>query len=146
MQQPAPYIDGEGNRYYNVHQAAQVLEGVCVSTLWRWAEKGVTSFGFKLDVKSEPMKHYRRLSKGELPPKTPREVRMLIPETNIQDLKKILQAAGKNKPGPWSPAELATLEETTLAFRRRAQELDVGRPFPRVIHKSPPVRCATFQN
>jgi len=73
---PDPYIL-DGQRYYNVRQAAHIVEGVSKATLWLWAAHGVTSFGYDLGVKRAPMIHeprgYRHNAKSH------RESRMLIP-------------------------------------------------------------------
>jgi len=114
--QPTPYIDEEGNRFYNTRQAAQIVKGVCQLTLWRWAKRGVTSFGFHLDVQQEPMIHDPRGYRHDA--KTHRDFRMLIPEAKVLALKEILEAAGKKRPDQlgWSPADRDTLE--AVANRR----------------------------
>jgi hypothetical protein len=115
-----PYIDEQtGQRFYNVRQAAQIVEGVTQGTMWNWAKKGVTSFGFELRVEQEPMKHVPRAFRHDA--KTHRETRMLIPEQKVLALKQILQEAGRTRPGPWTRGELATLE--AVAYRHRASVL-----------------------
>ena len=126
MQQPAPHIDDDGNRYYNVRQAAQIIEGVCEVTLWRWASKGVTSFGFKLDVAQVPMTHPPGHSRNA---KNPRKSRMLLTESDVLDLREILREGRKTCSGPWSPAEIDRLEATATEFqRRRSRKLTILHP------------------
>jgi hypothetical protein len=97
-----------------VRQAAQIVEGVTQKALWRWAKKGVTTFGFELDVQREPMKHVPRALRHNA--KTHRETRMLIPENKVLALKEILRDAGITRPGPWTNADRAALE--TVSNRR----------------------------
>lgn len=118
-----PYIDEQtGERFYNVRQAAHIVGAVCEATLWHWAAKGITSFGFELAVQREPMTHHRRSTQT---PRSFRQYRMLIPETTVFALKEILDAAGKKEPGPWSRGELATMEAVA---RRRNRLLPVSHP------------------
>lgn len=119
METPKPYIDDDGNRYYNVRQAAQIVGGVCEKTMWNWANEGETKFGFKLQVKREPMKHHRKHARRENPPIHPREYRMLILEADVLALKEILRAGGRIEPGPWSPADRDRLEVLTHYRHRR---------------------------
>jgi hypothetical protein len=114
--QPPPYIDEQtGERFYNVRQAAQIVEGVTQKTLWNWAKRGVTSFGFDLDVQQEPMIHEPRGYRHDA--KTHRDSRMLLPEAKVLALKEILHDAGRIRPGPWTRDELATLEAATYLHR-----------------------------
>jgi len=123
--EPTPYIDEQtGKRFYNVRQAAQIVEGVSEKTLWNWAKKGVTSFGFELRVEQESMKHAPRSFRHDA--KTHRETRMLIPEEKVFTLREICQAAGRSRPRPWSRGELATLE--AVAYRHRASRLALPHP------------------
>gem|GEM_PF-5802280 len=130
--QPKLYIDEQtGERFYNVQQAAQIVQGVSQGTMWNWAAKGVTSFGFELDVQREPITHHRTSKKPA--PLTHRESRMLISEAKVFALKEILEAAGRKHPRPWSRGELATLEAVA---RRRASgpaSFHQQRP-PAVLH------------
>jgi hypothetical protein len=128
MQKPAPYIDGEGNRFYNLRQAAQVAEGVTASTLLRWASKGITSFGFKLDIKREPLIHEPRGFRHEA--RTHKETRMLIPEVQVLAMKEIFQEVGRNRPGPWSPAEMDALRVAASRYRRTLQVASQHTPRP----------------
>src|ERR1017187_3360549 len=95
--QPTPYIDEQtGQRFYNVRQAAQIVEGVTQKTLWNWAKTGVTSFGFELRVEQEPMKHVPRAFRHDA--KTHRQTRMLIPEESVLALREIFRAVGRDRP------------------------------------------------
>jgi len=117
--EPTPYIDEQtGQRFYNVRQAAQIVEGVSEATLWHWAKKGVTSFGFELNVEQEPVVVHRRWGKTKA--QHFRETRMLLPEATVFDLREILKEAGRTQPGPMTKGELATLEAAT--YRRRASQ------------------------
>jgi hypothetical protein len=118
---PEPYII-DGQRFYNVRQAAQIVGAICEATCWRWADKGVTSFGYHLDVKRLPVTHHRRSTQT---PRTFLDSRMLIPEAQVLAMKQILEAAGKTQPGPWSRGELATLEAVA---RRRNRLLALSHP------------------
>ena len=120
MKPLGPYTDDAGNRHYNVLQAALIIEGVAASTLWLWAKKGVTSFGYDLAVKRHPVTHHASPHRNEPPPRNPRNYRLLIPEAKVLALKEILHEAGKTRPGPWSPGELATL---AAVARRHASKL-----------------------
>lgn len=116
MQKLAPYIDSDGKRYFNVDQSAEIVGAVCPGTMWLWAKAGVTSFGFELDVKRVPMIHAPNGFRHEA--RTHRASRMVISESNLLALREILHAAGKNEPGPSSPAERAELELRTNNYRR----------------------------
>src|SRR5271163_4577598 len=114
----AIYIDeADGKRYYTIQQATKIVSGVCMKTLWNWASEGVTSFGFRLDVKRVPLAHYPRAYRHDA--RTHRDSRMLIPEEQVLALKEIMQAAGKTQPGPWSPTEMAALEAATKRHSTR---------------------------
>jgi hypothetical protein len=121
MQQPAPYIDDDGIRYYNLRQAARIVEGVCEKTLWNWAAQGVTSFGFELQVKRQPMIHDPKGYRHDA--FTHRESRMLIPEERVITLKEILQAGGRTEPGVWTHEEMDRLEVIAQYRKRRAASL-----------------------
>jgi hypothetical protein len=108
MQKDAPYIDDEGNRYYNVRQASRIVTEVSSHTLWNWAAIGVTSFGFELDVKRQPMIHHARVYRHEA--RIHRDSRMLIPEARVLILKEILRAGGKTELGQVSQAIKDRLE------------------------------------
>jgi len=114
MPNPAPYIDSEGNRFYKLSDAARIVEGVTATTLWRWASKGVTSFGFTLDIKQEPLIHDPR---GISPERhTQKETRMLIPEAQVLTLKEILHEAGLSRPVKWCQADRDAVR--VAAFRQ----------------------------
>jgi hypothetical protein len=110
---PAPYVDpADGVRYYTVQQAAKMVSGVCVKTLWNWASRGgVTSFGFHFDVKRVTLAHHARAYRHHA--RTHRQTRMLIPETQISTMAEIMREVGKTKPGPWSPTEMSALKAAT---------------------------------
>jgi hypothetical protein len=118
--QPTPYIDEQtGEHFYNPRQVALMVKGFSLWTVWNWAKDGgVTSFGFDLAVRREPILHHRS---GNDPARVHRQTRMLIPEQKVLALKEILQAAGRTAPGPWTRDELATLE--AIARRHPASEL-----------------------
>jgi len=122
-----PIFDNEGNRLYNVRQAAKIIGGICEATLARWAERGVTSFGFKIDVKFEPLIHapngYRHEALAH------REVRRLVPEEDVLALKDVLQEAGKPKrrSGGLSASELERLEEAAIRIQRRRRSQIVAK-------------------
>jgi hypothetical protein len=115
---PKPYII-DGQRFYNVWQAAQIVKGVSDATLWNWAKKGVTSFGFELDVQREPVIHEPRGYRKDA--KTHRESRMLISEEKVLALKEILQDAGRIRPGPFTDCERDALR--AAAYRHRTPRL-----------------------
>ena len=117
MQPLPPYIDEQtGQRFYNVRQAAQIVEGVSEATMWHWAKKGVTSFGLELAVEREPVIHHR---KGTIkPPKTHRETRMLIPEAKVLAMREILQCVGRSRPNfAWTDCERDALRAATRRHR-----------------------------
>ena len=116
---PIPYVDAAGNRFYNVWQAAQLVGGVSQKTMWNWAAKGVTSFGFKLDVQEEPVLIHRICSKKN-EPRTHKQWRMLIPEAEVFALREIFQEVGRDKPGPFTDCERNALR---VATRRKLQQL-----------------------
>ena len=115
MPNPAPYIDSEGARFYKLSQAARIVEGVTATTLWRWASKGVTSFGFTLDIKHEPLIHDPRGIKPQR--RTYKETRMLIPEVQVLALKEILHQAGLSQPVKWCQADLDALRVAASRHR-----------------------------
>jgi hypothetical protein len=85
---PEPYII-DGQRFYNVEQAAHIVEGVSRATLWHWAKKGsVAHFGLALDVRQEPIANHPN---GE-----PVRHRLLIPEQKVFALREVLQSAGRS--------------------------------------------------
>jgi len=95
--QPKPYIDEQtGQRFYNVEQATQIVQGVSQGTMWNWAKKGVTSFGLELDVREEPLIHDPRGYRHNA--RTHKETRMLIPEQKVLALREILQSVGRDRP------------------------------------------------
>jgi hypothetical protein len=121
---PYTYVDEDGTRYLNIRQAAKIVGEVSEATLYAWARHGVSSFGFNLEVKSQPMIHsangYRHEARRHF------GSRLLIPEAKVLALKKILQTAGKNEPGPWSPEQMDRLEAVALAYqRRRSRQLTI---------------------
>jgi hypothetical protein len=123
--EPTPYIDEQtGERFYNVRQAAQIVKGVSAATVWRWADKGVTSFGFKLHVRDEPMVHHRRSTQT---PRSVRQSRFLIAESDVIVMKELFEAIRKNHPGEWTEVERDNLE---CAFSRRRFRLS------RLSHRS----------
>jgi hypothetical protein len=129
MPKPAPYTDDDGNRFYNVRQAAQIVGDVCEATIWNWASKGVTPFGYELRVKRVAMTHHRRQKSDEAPPKNPRTDRMLIAEADVLALREILQGAGSHRPGGRSIAEMDILEAAAVQYqRRRVRKLAVRHP------------------
>jgi hypothetical protein len=117
MPKPYTYVDEDGTRYLNIRQAAKIVGEVSEATLYDWGRRGVTSFGFDLEVKPQPIIHaangYRHEARRHF------GSRLLIPEAKVLALKEILQAAGKVQPGPWSPEEMDRLEATALAYQRR---------------------------
>lgn len=115
MKRPKPYIE-DGKPYYNVEQSAEIVGAVCQKTMWLWANAGVTSFGFELDVKRVPMIHAPNVFRHDA--RTHRETRMVISGADLLALKEILHAAGKNEPGPSSLAERAELELRAKNYRR----------------------------
>lgn len=116
-QQPTPYIDSDGNEFFNSFQAARIVEGVCDKTMWAWADARRTSFGFPLTVKNEIIRHHRTPKNTEAPPKNPRQVRMLILAADVFELRRILHEAGRSHPGPWSPSEMVRLEAAANRHR-----------------------------
>jgi len=123
MQQPAPYVDfADEKSYFNVEQASKLVSGVCQKTLWTWASRGITSFGFPLTVKIEPVVHHRTPRTTEAPPKHPKQARMLILADDVLKLKEILQDAGRKRPGPWDSDEVTRLKS---AMRRNRIAYDL---------------------
>lgn len=113
--EPTPYIDEQtGQRFYNVQQAAEIVQGVSKGTMWKWAKKGVTGFGFKLDIQREPLIHEPRGFRQNA--KTHRETRMLIPEEKVLALREIFQAVGRDRPARFTDCERDALR---AAIRRR---------------------------
>jgi hypothetical protein len=106
----APYKDSEGNEYFNVRQAARIVEGVTERTMWNWADAQKTSFGFPLTVRIEPVLHHRTPKTTEAPPKHPKQQRMVILAADVYRLKDILQDAGRTKPGLWCLEVMGRLE------------------------------------
>ena len=102
-------------RFYNVHQAAQIVETISEATLWNWAKKGNTPFGFELGVIRQPVVHHRTHSKDD-PPVQPRTYRMLIPETKVLALKEMLRD-DPIRPGPLSNGSMAELKAVAHRFR-----------------------------
>jgi hypothetical protein len=122
MPRPYTYVDDDGTRYYNVQQAAKVVENASNGTVWNWAARGVTSFGFKLDVRHEPLIHAPFGTRHNA--LRPRESRMLIPEAQVLALKEILQRAGRINPGPGlSNAERDRLEVVARYYKPRSSPL-----------------------
>jgi hypothetical protein len=103
----------DDRRYYNVHQAAQIVKNVCEKTLWNWAKQGTTPFRFDLDVRQEPMAHDPRGYRHEA--RTHRKSRMLIPEEKVLALKEILRD-DPIRPS-LSKADMAALEAAARRFR-----------------------------
>jgi len=79
----------DDQRFYNVHQAAQIVETISEATLWHWAKHGTTPFGFELGVIRKPVTQHRSRKSNGAPPTQPRTYRMLIPETKVLALKEI---------------------------------------------------------
>lgn len=125
MSDPKPcFIDADGKAFYNVEQAAKVIGRITKMTLARWTESGVTSFGFKLDVKLQPLLHGPKGYRHDA--KTHREFRRLISEEQVLELKAILEEARKDREEVWSPALQDRLEATAASLRRR-QRLGIAR-------------------
>jgi hypothetical protein len=118
MKEQKPFIDENGTRYYNVRQAAQIVEGVSEATLWHWAAKGVTSFGFELDTERKPLRHDPRSYREDA--RTHRTTRMLLPENKVLALKEILHTVGRDQPGPWTPEEMDRLRTTARRYKQTA--------------------------
>jgi len=116
MTEPSGPFILDDRRYYNVHQAAQIVETISVPTLWRWAKHGTTPFGFELGVIRQPVTHHRSRNSNELPPTQHRAYRMLIPEENVYALKKLL-SDDPIRPGPLSRADMTALETAARRFR-----------------------------
>lgn len=121
--QPTPYIDEQtGQRFYNVRQAAQIVEGVSAATMWLWAKKGVTSFGLELDVEQEPVIHHRPWGKTKA--KQFRQSRMLIPEEKVLAMREILQSVGRDRPSlAWTDCERDALRAATRKHRSQLAAL-----------------------
>lgn len=110
---PEPYII-DGQRFYNVHQAAQIIGTITEATVWRWAKHGQTPFGFELDIKPVPMIHDPRGFRQEA--KMHREQRLLIPAAKVFALKEILRD-DPIRPGPLSYGGMRTLEAAARRLR-----------------------------
>lgn len=115
MEELRPYIEN-GKRYYNTLQAAHVIGAISQRTIWAWAKAGVTKFGFELDTKETPTT--TPIPRRRHNARTHRNSRLLIPEEKVLALKEILDAAGKKKPGPWSPGQMAELKLRANNYRR----------------------------
>jgi hypothetical protein len=130
---PTPYIDEQtGKRFYNVRQAAQIVEGVCEATLHRWAKRGSTPFGFELEVQREPVTHHRRSTQA---PRSFRQYRMLIPEAKVLALQELLKEILTDhpvRPGPLSKQDLNELEAASRRFRSSLSHIATpSAPLPR---------------
>lgn len=78
-------IIDNGTRYYYVAEAARIA-GVSQKAMWNWAAKGVTSFGFELDVvHGLPCEFHKKAT-----PRKGRDFRLLIPEEKLVVLKRLL--------------------------------------------------------
>ena len=119
----APYIDEEGKRYLNVHQATALIGGVTERTVWAWAKAEITTFGMELHVKQQPVTKHR-YSKGYVPAKTQRHARMVILEADVIALRDIMQTAGREKPTlGWSTAEVDNMQTASRQIRNRKTKL-----------------------
>jgi hypothetical protein len=108
---PKPYvIDGE--RFYNLWQAAAIITTVTAPTLRRWAALGAAPFGFELNPRREPMLHNRLREEA----KTRREYRTLLPVAEVEALKEILQN-DPIRPGFPSRDQMRRLEAAARRFR-----------------------------
>ena len=114
---PKPYII-DGRRFCNVQDGARIVRGINQKTLWRWAKKGVTSFGFELDVKRLPMIHHARAFRHNA--KFHLESRMVISGEKLAALKEILEAAGRENRHVRTRDEMAMLEAINRRRNHRA--------------------------
>jgi hypothetical protein len=48
--EPTPYIDAQGQRYFNLWQAAQIIGTISKGTLWNWGKKGRTPEPYAIDL------------------------------------------------------------------------------------------------
>jgi hypothetical protein len=116
MTEPLSPVVIDDQRFYNVHQATQIVETITEQTLWRWAKRGATPFGFELGVIRQPVTKHRSRKSNEAPPTHPRTYRMLIPEERVYALKEMLRD-DPIRPGPLSDRDLNALKAAARRFR-----------------------------
>jgi hypothetical protein len=110
--QPKPTIDEKtGEAFFNVFQTAKVL-GLPQKTVWRWANKGTTSFGFDLAVKQVPVIHHRPYGKTKA--RTFRDTRPLIPANRVFELQAIFREAAVTTVGELSSAAVRDAVRTVV--------------------------------
>ena len=112
----------DGRRYYHVSAAAKAVN-VSSSTMWRWAAKNVTSFGFELDVVHQAAPKW--LSGHR--PRKPRDFRLLIPEEKVVILQRLLHDFPLDPRGNLSEYERDTLK---LASRLYSRSQSGSKPMP----------------
>jgi hypothetical protein len=116
---PSTYIDDDGVLYFSVNRASRMIPGLSQKTLWAWAAKGVTSFGFQLDIKQQPMVHDPRGYKQA--PRIRRQARMLVSEHQIAELTEILTQGRVQSSGGMLHADRDRLE--VIAKSRKLKKI-----------------------
>jgi hypothetical protein len=114
-------LDG-GERYYCVYAAAKFV-GVSNTAMWKWAAKGVTSFGFELGVIRSPPREWHQ----KAPRRRPVDFRRLIPESKLMILKHVLHDFPLNVGGSLSEYERDTLRRAAVLYSARQK---AGDPHP----------------
>ncbi len=117
----------DGKTYLHVKRAAEVIGHVCEATVWNWAKRGETPWGFTLDVVHERPPPDREW-KHSYPRRRPLNVRTLIAEESVNALKEILDSHVRQGMRAYTAGDLADLETATRRQQRRVAHATTPNP------------------